>query len=348
MLTQWHNVVPVRSGLDPPIHSDGFFIGFGGLDRGEFERIRQSGRERLMELSRPKDIKIGYFTNVGPNVMWGTQEMLWPLNPNIQKASERVEQLATPKKDFSTVDSKGRPLFLYSCGRPSQIWDAPPRTQQEASQRVQLLANPKAFHSGYKEDRIVFGPDEILKLFPKSQFFYSCGRNSPIWTVTQGAKSAGERPRTNQLATHRNPVREFQPARQIETIIPGPALSASASERLQTLATPKNRSEGPFRDPKWPVTPAAKNASAKARSQELARPKGTTDGYMLPKDEMWPISKAAKRATASGRVGELSKPVVRASMDHVQFNPDAFVVKETALKGVIPKRVFDLANPSSR
>lgn len=96
------------------------------------------------------------------------------------------------------------------------------------------------------------------------------------------------------------------------------------------------------------VTPAAKNASAKARSQELARPKGTTDGYMLPKDEMWPISKAARRATASGRVGELSKPVVRASMDHVQFNPDAFVVKETALKGVIPKRVFDLANPSSR
>lgn len=302
--------------------------------RGEFERIRQSGRERLLELSRPKDIKIGYFTNVGPNVMWGTQEMLWPLNPNIQKASERVEQLATPKKDFSTVDSKGRPLFLYSCGRPSQIWDAPPRNQQEASQRVHLLANPKAFHSGYKEDR--------------SQFFYSCGRNSPIWTVTQGAKSAGERPRTNQLATHRNPVKEFQSARQIETIIPGPALSASASERLQTLATPKNRSEGPFRDPKWPVTPAAKNASAKARSQELARPKGTTDGYMLPKDEMWPISKAAKRATASGRVSELSKPVVRASMDHVQFNPDAFIVKETALKGVIPKRVFDLANPISR
>lgn len=93
----------------------------------------------------------------------------------------------------------------------------------------------------------------ILGTHCRSQFFYSCGRNSPIWTVTQGAKSAGERPRTNQLATHRNPVREFQPARQIETIIPGPALSASASERLQTLATPKNRSEGPFRDPKWPV-----------------------------------------------------------------------------------------------
>ena len=45
---------------------------------------------------------------ISPNVMWGTQEMLWPVNTNIQKASERVEQLATPKKDFSTTDSRGR------------------------------------------------------------------------------------------------------------------------------------------------------------------------------------------------------------------------------------------------
>lgn len=59
---------------------------------------------------------IVFYTNfisyISPNVMWGTQEMLWPLNPNIQKASERVEQLATPKKDFSTVDSKGRYVMM--------------------------------------------------------------------------------------------------------------------------------------------------------------------------------------------------------------------------------------------
>ena len=45
--------------------------------------------------------------------MWGTQEMLWPVNTNIQKASERVEQLATPKKDFSTTDSRGRCVNLW-------------------------------------------------------------------------------------------------------------------------------------------------------------------------------------------------------------------------------------------
>lgn len=53
-----------------------------------------------------------FISYISPNVMWGTQEMLWPLNPNIQKASERVEQLATPKKDFSTVDSKGRYVMI--------------------------------------------------------------------------------------------------------------------------------------------------------------------------------------------------------------------------------------------
>lgn len=93
----------------------------------------------------------------------------------------------------------------------------------------------------------------------RSQFFYSCGRNSPIWAVTKGAKSAGERTRTLQLAAHRNPVKEFQGARQIETIIPAPALSATASERLQALAAPKNRSEGPFREPTWPVRVYSQN-----------------------------------------------------------------------------------------
>ena len=81
---------------------------------------------------------------------------------------------------------------------------------------------------------------------------------------------------------------------------------------------------------------------------ELARPKGTVDGYQLPRDEKWGVTRAAKKASASGRLDELSKPLVRASMDHVQFNPDAFLVKETALKGAIPKRVHDLATPINR
>jgi hypothetical protein len=96
------------------------------------------------------------------------------------------------------------------------------------------------------------------------------------------------------------------------------------------------------------VSLSAKNASATERCSELSRAKTTTDAYQKPRDEMWPISRAARRATATPRVDELSKPLVRASMDHVQFNPDAFLVKESALKGVVPKRIENLARPLDR
>ncbi|KAK3096208.1 hypothetical protein FSP39_024490 [Pinctada imbricata] len=282
------------------------------LGEAEYERIRQTG---------------------SPNVMWGTQEMLWPIPQNIKEANERVRFLAEAKKNFQPKKDRARSLFLYSCGRASAIWTVRPGIP-EASVRVSDLARHKEFHEDYKED--------------KRQYLYSCGRDTPIWKVTDGAKSASERPRTKQLAEHRPPHPEFQPAKPIETIIPTNALSASASERLQALASPKRRSEGPFRPPQWPVSPAAKSVSAKPRSMELARPKGTADGYQLPRDEIWVVTRAAKKASASGRIDELSKPLVRASMDHVQFNPDAFLVRETALKGVIPRRVHDLANPIQR
>ena len=93
---------------------------------------------------------------------------------------------------------------------------------------------------------------------------------------------------------------------------------------------------------------SAKNASATERCAELARAKTTTDSYQMPRDEMWPVSKAARRATATPRLEELSKPLVRASMDHVQFNPDAFLVKESALKGVVPRRIETLSRPIDR
>lgn len=182
----------------------------------------------------------------------------------------------------------------------------------------------------------------------RRQYLYSCGRVSPIWKVSKNAQSAGDRPRTQQLSMPRPPHGDFQPSRQVETIIPPTALSANATERLQYLSTPKKRPEGPFREPEWTISDTAKNANASNRSLELARPKGVVDGYQLPKDEMWPVSRAAKRTSATQRIQELSRPIVRASMDHVQFNPEAFVVKQTALKGVIPRRVEELAQPITR
>ena len=92
----------------------------------------------------------------------------------------------------------------------------------------------------------------------------------------------------------------------------------------------------------------AKNASASTRCLELARPKGVVDGYQLPREVEWPVPRAAKRAVTTARIEELAKPVVRASMDHVQFNPDAFIVKPFALNGSFPSRITSLAKPIDR
>ena len=81
---------------------------------------------------------------------------------------------------------------------------------------------------------------------------------------------------------------------------------------------------------------------------ELARPKALAEGFQHAKEVMWPITKAAKRAQATGRLIELARPVDRASMDHLQFNPDAFRVKETALKGRMPARINDLYTTINR
>lgn len=228
------------------------------------------------------------------------------------------------------------------------IWEIGGKDIPEASGRVEELSNPKRTHPDYKDDKDEVTWEEYVKLNPKRQYLYSCGRVSPIWKVSKNAQSAGDRPRTQQLSMPRPPHGDFQPSRQVETIIPPTALSANATERLQYLSTPKKRPEGPFREPEWTISDTAKNANASNRSLELARPKGVVDGYQLPKDEMWPVSRAAKRTSATQRIQELSRPIVRASMDHVQFNPEAFVVKQTALKGVIPRRVEELAQPITR
>ncbi|OWF51412.1 testicular haploid expressed gene protein-like isoform X2 [Mizuhopecten yessoensis] len=325
------------------------FHGFYEDERTDFDL-----RERLQELSRPKEPKVEWWTNVGPNVMWGTQEMLWPIRPEAKEATptERVINLSTPKKNFQTGMHAGRPIFYYSCGRPSMIWENKSNVK-EANERVSVLSTPKQPSREFTNQEIKepYTEQDLKRMYPnvkRPQFLFSCGRSSPIWTVQKGALSAGDRPRTQNLAYPRPPHREFQPSRQVETIIAGSALSAAASERIQSLSTPKDRPHGPFRPPQWPVTPGARNAISSSRCVDLARPKATVEGYQLPRDEMWPVTRAAKRGSASGRLQELCRPVVRASMDHVQFNPDAFLVKETALKGVIPKRCDELAQPIQR
>ena len=50
----------------------------------------------------------------------------------------------------------------------------------------------------------------------------------------------------------------------------------------------------------------------------------------------------------SRRMNELARPIIRDTMDHVQFNPDAFTVSEMAKKAVASARIEELAQPIRR
>lgn len=47
-------------------------------------------------------------------------------------------------------------------------------------------------------------------------------------------------------------------------------------------------------------------------------------------------------------MNELARPIIRDTMDHVQFNPDAFTVSEMAKKAVASARIEELAQPIRR
>lgn len=85
------------------------------------------------------------------------------------------------------------------------------------------------------------------------QFFYSCGRSSPVWKVKEGKAPSEERQRTAELAKPRRLHPDFQPEKPVQTVISSAAKYAQASEHVQKLATPRPRPEGPFRPPQWPV-----------------------------------------------------------------------------------------------
>lgn len=151
-----------------------------------------------------------------------------------------------------------------------------------------------------------------------------------------------------QLAGSKRPDPRYQPERSCIWPVSTAAQRTSPSPRVEMLARPKTRQDRLHREPMWRVSSAAMRTVATSRVQELAKPKQTVEGYEHCKEIAQPLPRSVLRATATERIKTLSKPNIRETMDHVQFNPDAFKVSEAALKGRIPDRIADLAQPLTR
>ena len=79
------------------------------------------------------------------------------------------------------------------------------------------------------------------------------------------------------------------------------AKKCTPSEHVEQLARPKQRPDGPFRDPEWKVTSGALQATYTERVGELAKPKRLADGYQPSRDVVWRVSVGARNAVASNR-----------------------------------------------
>ena len=187
-----------------------------------------------------------------------------------------------------------------------------------------------------------------MLLFLREAYIFSCGRSSPIWYLSKAAKTAEERESTLRLATPKKAHPQYQPERDVPWPVSEAAKQAESSTRVEQLARPKTRQDRLVREPTWRVSSASRRAVASARVQELAKPKKTVEGYLPCKEVERPISRGTLRITASERTQGLAKPMIRETMDHVQFNPDAFSVSESARKANPSQRIVELAQPLSR
>ncbi|XP_070598228.1 sperm microtubule associated protein 2-like isoform X5 [Erythrolamprus reginae] len=179
-------------------------------------------------------------------------------------------------------------------------------------------------------------------------------RMSPVWPITTSALSCKASHRILSLAQARMIDPNFCFPEQSEKEISRAARSAEATPRLHQLAQPVYRKPIKFYDnarmeaPIRQIPQTALQAVPTPRILELSKPKPPPCESTMDRSAEWPVTAAAKLAVASPRLAELSQPPNRAPTNLVQFNPDAFIVKESAKNAICTERIKNLAKPITR
>ncbi|KAL8623686.1 hypothetical protein ACOMHN_004751 [Nucella lapillus] len=241
----------------------------------------------------------------------------------------------------------------------------------DMGRRIDELARPKRFASGFDRDRrsiywverepptpgkdgvtVIIASARVQQLAqhrdPVSQ--WRGDRMTPMWPVSQSAQHATSSERLVTLAQHR----DANPQHRLERspyMAPTPAAcSATSTHRLEQLATPKNRTD-PFetRQNQWgqyyPVPLPALSAKATERIDQLAEPKKDPKEFHGEKPVQWPVSEQALKSLASLRLQQLSRPHSR-TMIRDDFDP--YKVSPAARKTRPTPRLEELAMPIPR
>ena len=112
-----------------------------------------------------------------------------------------------------------------------------------------------------------------------------------MWNVKRGALTKEPSGRIMDLCKPKKTHPHYVPGKPVQTVISHAAKRASASDRLETLANPKNLPVIVERE--WSVKKGALKARASERVSELSNPKQVPLGFMPDKIdwEIWQVSR---------------------------------------------------------
>jgi hypothetical protein len=245
----------------------------------------------------------------------------------------------------------------------------------EKQPRYELLSQAKGLPDGFLEDRrSVYWDNNLSKkdyskttipVLTKRQKEltaskrlhrqYIGDRPSPIWPIHSAVLNAKPTARTCSLSRPKTSHPQYQPPKQVRTVIPPAALSASATQRVGELARHKTYppllimedSEWDWGEWKSQIPPPALKAVATSRVEQLSTAKKCNRDYCPPKNVQWPIKRVTLSAVASDRVKKLSQPKSK-NEQYEDYDPKAWQVSPAALHAQASQRLGELSTPLPR
>lgn len=247
---------------------------------------------------------------------------------------------------------------------------------ETSTRRIDVLSQPKSLPDGFIEDkRSVYWDCKIAKdwtkppsttlpnLSPRLEQLiqpkilvkeYVGDRPNPIWQVTPAAMKASPTVRLESLSNSKAFHKDYEPPKSVFSVVSEGARSANASQRVETLAKPKDSAALPTNQSLWDwsqwessVSRAAKTASPSDQVLRLSLPKATHKGYKECRDVRWIIADNTLKALPSLRIQQLSRPKSRTQfIDH--YDDNAYKVSSAAKHAQSTPRIQELCEPIPR
>jgi len=245
-------------------------------------------------------------------------------------AASRIDTLSRPKPvPVGFIEDR---RSVYWDNNLAKDWDSIQQTQSVLSERQSQLVYSKQLHKDYVGDR-----------------------PSAIWPVSEAAMKATASGRVETLSEPKALHKDYQPCRQVQTVVSEAAMKTEPSQRMEALAQPKtyaplkikSNSEWDWSEWESDLTEAAKNATASDRVLVLSNPKLPHRSYKEGRPVIWEVSQSAQKALPSLRVQQLARPKSRSQYNE-DYDANAWKVSQGAKSAQATPRIAELAVPIPR